>query len=64
LANALEVVLFRSNKPLNESRSSMNSAQESLKKKQALGRNRPVMKTVSAIPTAHMDADIAGCGAA
>jgi hypothetical protein len=34
----------------------MNSAQELLKEKQALGRNRPVMKTVSEIPTAHMDA--------
>jgi hypothetical protein len=38
----------------------MNSAQEFLKEKQALGRNRPVMKTVSLIPTAHMGADIAG----
>jgi hypothetical protein len=32
----------------------MNSAQELLKEKQALGRNPPVMKTVSEIPTAHM----------
>jgi hypothetical protein len=34
----------------------MNSAQELLKEKQALGRNRPVMKTVSEIPPAHMEA--------
>jgi hypothetical protein len=38
--------------------------QELLTKKQALDRNRPGVKRISAIPTAYMDTYIAKCGAA